>query len=223
MDIIRFWGSRQLNHSEADRELDQTILEIICKQKPKTVQQLVSYLRAGSTVPEEAIVETVLRLQSEGRITLPEASVPEAPKELSAYLRTEKAFGYWLTLAVVFFTVGIVFTIPEDFYPWAYARYVVGSIFVLWLPGYSFMRALFPKEPSPSTSQKSLDPIERISLSVGMSLALVPIVGFLLNYTPWGIRLASVTSSLLALTVTAATVAVMREHQAGIRQSNASC
>jgi len=223
MAVIGFWGSRQLNCSKADRELDQTVLEIICKQKPKTVQQLVSYLKAGSTVPEEAIVEAVLRLQSEGKITLAEASVDEAPKELSAYLRTEKAFWYWLTLAIVIFTVAIVFAIPEDFYPWTYARYVVGSIFVLWLPGYSFMRALFPKEKSLKTSQKSLDPIERVSLSVGMSLALVPIVGFLLNYTPWGIRLASVTLSLLALTVTAATIAVMREHQAGIRQSNASC
>lgn len=221
MDVIRFWGSRQLNRSEADRELDQTVLEIICKQKPKTVQHLVSYLRVGLKVREDAIVEAVLRLQNEGKITLAEASGSKAPKELGAYLRAEKAFWYWLTLAVAFFTVAIVFTIPEGFYPWTYARYIVGSIFVLWLPGYSFMRALFPKEPSLDTSQKSLDPIERVSLSVGMSLALVPIVGFLLNYTPWGIRLGSATSSLLALAVIAATVAVMREHQVGIQKSNA--
>ena len=35
-----------------------------------------------------------------------------------------------------------------------------------------------------------------------------------LNYTPWGIRLAPITLSLLALTIVFATVAVLREYQA---------
>jgi uncharacterized membrane protein len=47
-----------------------------------------------------------------------------------------------------------------------------------------------------------------------MSLALTPIVGLILNYTPWGIRLTQITLSLLALTVVFATAAVLREHQA---------
>jgi uncharacterized membrane protein len=42
------------------------------------------------------------------------------------------------------------------------------------------------------TSTENLDPIERIALSLGMSIALVPIVGLLLNYTPWGIRLTPI-------------------------------
>jgi len=44
-----------------------------------------------------------------------------------------------------------------------------------------------------------------------MSLALVPIAGLLLNYTPWGIRATPVTLSLLALTVAFATAALLRE------------
>jgi uncharacterized membrane protein len=46
-----------------------------------------------------------------------------------------------------------------------------------------------------------------------MSLALVPLVGLLLNYTPWGIRLTPITLSLTALTLTFATAAVIREYQ----------
>jgi uncharacterized membrane protein len=50
-----------------------------------------------------------------------------------------------------------------------------------------------------------------------MSLALVPITGLLLNYTPWGIRLLPITLSLLALTLTLtltlATAALVREYQ----------
>lgn len=54
-------------------------------------------------------------------------------------------------------------------YPLVYARYVLGSIFVLWLPGYTPIKALF--------LTKEIDNIERIALSIGMSLALVPIPG----------------------------------------------
>jgi uncharacterized membrane protein len=62
-------------------------------------------------------------------------------------------------------------------------------------------------------SDKDLDTIERIALSVGISIALVPMVGLLLNYTPWGINLTPSTLSLAALTLAFATAALIREHQ----------
>lgn len=58
--------------------------------------------------------------------------------------------------------------------------------------------------------------IERTALSIGMSLALVLIVGLLLNYTPRGIRLTPIVLSLVALTVVFAVAAVLREHQISI-------
>jgi uncharacterized membrane protein len=99
-------------------------------------------------------------------------------------------------------------------------RYVLGTIFVLWLPGFSFIKMLFPTEPPVKTSKKNLDPIERIALSIGMSLALVPIVGLLLNYTPWGIRLTPIVLSLLALTTVFATAAITREYQQQLKREN---
>jgi uncharacterized membrane protein len=47
-----------------------------------------------------------------------------------------------------------------------------------------------------------------------MSLALTPIVGLILNYTPWGIRLTPIVLSLLALTIVFATAAIIRGNQA---------
>ena len=69
-----------------------------------------------------------------------------------------------------------MFTIPETFYPTAYIRNVLGIIFVLFLPGFAFIKALFPTTVPLKTTSESLDDIERIALSFGMSLALVPIV-----------------------------------------------
>jgi uncharacterized membrane protein len=63
-----------------------------------------------------------------------------------------------------------------------------------------------------ATNSENIDTIERLALSFGMSLALAPITGLILNYTPWGIRLTPVTLSLLALTVVFATAAVIREY-----------
>jgi uncharacterized membrane protein len=88
--------------------------------------------------------------------------------------------------------------------PLVYIRYFLGSVFVLLLPGYSLIKTLFPT--------KEIDNIERTALSIGMSLALVPLVGLLLNYTPWGIRLTPITLSLLALTTLLTATAVIREH-----------
>ena len=54
---------------------------------------------------------------------------------------------------------------------------------------------------------KEIDDSERAALSIGMSLALVPLVGLLLNYTPWGIKLEpilySVTSFIFITSISA--------------------
>ena len=94
--------------------------------------------------------------------------------------------------------------VPEDSFPLVYVRYLFSSVFVLFLPGYSLIKALF--------SSNELDNIERLALSVGLSLALVPLVGLLLNYTPWGIRTIPVTFSLLVLTLVFASAAVVRDY-----------
>jgi uncharacterized membrane protein len=82
------------------------------------------------------------------------------------------------------------------------------------LPGFAFIKALFPAKVPIKTSSENMDTIERIALSFGMSLTLVPLVGLILNYTPWGIRLTPITLSLLSLTIVFATTAVLREYQA---------
>jgi uncharacterized membrane protein len=103
-----------------------------------------------------------------------------------------------------------VFTIPENAYPLVYVRYLLGSIFVLGLPGYSFIKALFPT--------KELDNIERIALSIGTSMALVPITLLLVNYTTWGIETSPVTLAILALTTVFATAGLLREHEAKLKE-----
>lgn len=188
--------------------MDQDIISIVRRNNPETVKELVKLVQREYSIPEKEIVECILNLQNHGTIALKSHPSSGTPL-LGSYVFSPNANWYWAVIAVAIVTMALVFTIPENAYPLVYARYLFGSIFVLFLPGYSLIKALFPT--------KEIDNIERTALSVGMSLALVPIAGLLLNYTPWGIRTTPVTLSLLALTTIFATAAIIREHQARLR------
>jgi len=164
-------------------------------------------------------------LEQEGKIHLkpPQTSTSE---KFSSYLRSNHAVWYWITMTLTLATMLVVFVVPENDFPLVYVRYVLGIIFILWLPGYAFIKALFPQTlpfkralaHSLGTTENNLDIIERVALSLGMSIALVPIVGLLLNYTPWGIRLTPIVLSLTALTLAFATTAIAREYQIRTKQ-----
>jgi uncharacterized membrane protein len=61
---------------------------------------------------------------------------------------------------------------------------------VLFIPGYLLIAALFPKK-------EDLESIERVALSFGLSIAVVPLIGLFLNYTIFGIRLIPILASLI--------------------------
>ncbi len=183
--------------------LDQRIIDAVRKANPQTVEQLIKILESKQTITRQEILDAITRLQNQGRITLKQPEV-ESSFTLMEYTLSAKARWYWSVVALSVATVILVFTVPENAYPIVYARHLLGSIFVLCLPGFSLIKALFPT--------KKMDNVERIALSVGMSLTLVSIVGLLLNYTPWGIRVTSITLSLLALTATFSAAAIIREH-----------
>lgn len=200
-------------------ETAETIIQLIREFKPESVEKLVNLAKQElPSLTEHEIVDCVIRLQNDGRITLKEPVEP-TPQNLKTYLQTKKARWFWTTMALTLATAAVVFAIPENSFPLVYIRYVLGTIFVLWLPGYTFIKALFPQENQPQIkTTTNLDTVERVALSIGLSLALVPLVGLLLNYTPWGIRLTPIVLGLLALTTVFATVAVAREYQTRIRK-----
>ena len=62
----------------------------------------------------------------------------------------------------------------------------LGLPFLLFLPGYTLISAIFPKRGWP-------DAVERLALSAMVSLAVVALIGIALNYSPWGIQAKSIT------------------------------
>lgn len=73
-------------------------------------------------------------------------------------------------------------------------RIILGVLFILVLPGYSLVAALFPH-------RDSLEGVERAALSLLMSFCLVALSGLVLNYTPWKINLTPVLFLLSGLVI----------------------
>ena len=147
-------------------------------------------------------------------------------------------------------------------------RVVVGLVFVLFVPGYAFIAALFPEAGEPPTTagpvaeaggpdaaesatagddeesagesasaaadeesamdaeagpvdtnadgnggglgDRGIDGIERTALSFGLSIAVVPLIGLALNFTPFGIRLVPILVTISLFTVLASVLAALR-------------
>lgn len=101
----------------------------------------------------------------------------------------------WLIVSAVCIYLPILSTSPF--------RIIFTLPVVLFIPGYALIAALFP-------GSGELDLIERIALSFGLSIAVVPLTGLALNYTPWGIRLDPIMVSLTILTVSLMVIAQYR-------------
>ena len=217
---LRFIYERDLTHPQVPlytqldvkdkmdlQEVERTIIQLVKEVNPQSVDKLAELAAKELSLPKDRVLNFILDLHSAGVLTLEDPAVAH-PEKLRSYLASGGALWFWLTLAFSLATSVLVFWVSEDMYPWIIARYVAGAAFILWFPGYSFVKALFPRK----VGSKDIDSLERVALSFGMSLALVPVVGLLLNYTPWGIRLIPVTLSLLALTIIFAVAGVIREY-----------
>jgi uncharacterized membrane protein len=101
----------------------------------------------------------------------------------------EQAFPLDLSLVIIWLAATILL-IYLPIQNTTLVRIVLALPVVLFIPGYCLIAALFPK-------QGDVGLIERIMLSVGVSIAVVPLIGLGLNFTPWGIRLDPIVILLI--------------------------
>ena len=95
------------------------------------------------------------------------------------------------------------------FFPSNVLRIILGLPFVLFFPGYTLSAALFPR-------RNTLGSIERVALSFVLSAAVVPLMGLILNYTPWGIRLYPILLSLAIFILVTSLIAWYRRRLARV-------
>jgi len=102
-------------------------------------------------------------------------------------------------LVIILITIIILF--PSNI-----LRLILASPFLLFFPGYTLMAALF-------TKKEGMGGIARVALSFGLSIAVVPIIGLILNYTPWGIRVEPALYSIASFIFITSSIAWLRRRR----------
>ena len=107
-----------------------------------------------------------------------------------------------LDLLVIGLILVVIF-LPSDI-----LRIILGLPFVLLFPGYVLHLSLFPRK-------EAMSAIERVALSFGLSIVIVPLIGLVLNYTSWGITLESMLYSIVSFIVVVSVIAWVRIKRLG--------
>lgn len=167
------------------------------------MRELARLVMAENTIAEEELVAVVKEMVADGSVIV-EEPMYEVESSWDYLLTPTLSMWFWIALCATALAVAAVLFTP-DLYPVVIIRWVLGSILVLFLPGYALMQLLFPKA-------SGMDSLERLALDIGLSLALVPLIGLVLNYTPWGIRFIPVTTSISAFTIIFVIAAATRKY-----------
>jgi uncharacterized membrane protein len=113
----------------------------------------------------------------------------------------------WLEIIILFtlLTIVAILTIPGDspFFP---LRYLLGFVFVVFLPGYCLVSVLF-------VGPDRIDPVETAVLSVALSFGIAGLVGLFLGLSPIGIGFESSVLSLVTITLVLAIFAFFRKRR----------
>jgi len=92
------------------------------------------------------------------------------------------------------------------FFPSDILRIILGIPFLLFFPGYTLIAALF-------TKKEGMDGIARVALSFALSITVVALIGLILNYTPWGIRLEPILYSVASFILITSIIAWLRRRR----------
>jgi hypothetical protein len=164
-----------------------------------TISELVDRVVKDKGVKFKDATKAVYVMWKKGILELSET---DPPSTFLSYIFHLENLWFWGLSAFVAFTVLVIFLI--DATPLLYIRYIMGGIFILFLPGAVLVAALYP-------NSNEIDELEKVALSIGLSLAIVPLIGLMLNYAPWGIRLEPIVISLAAFAEIMAIVCVVRK------------
>lgn len=156
-----------------------TILEELLSQSERfnghTLDEIVKTIHSQG-IKSETIIKNIYLLEKNKQLTLIN---PYYPHNFFKYLLSTFSLPFWgqLLFIIFFYFINYYF---EPIYPIIFIKYISSFIFILCLPGYALLNALYYKK-------KEIGRIEKISLIIMTSVAITAITGLIFNYLPWGI------------------------------------
>ncbi|MFX1475156.1 MAG: DUF1616 domain-containing protein [Promethearchaeota archaeon] len=193
--------------SHVPETVRQLILESLLSRRFNTVREVVRALEV-SGVKQAVTLRVIQDLAREGEVIL---NLPGAPDDavmapistLGEYLQCRLSLDLWITLLLLVLGVATTFLIPANLYPLVIIRWVFSGLFLFFIPGFAFVRSLFPFD-------RYVDQWERLALSIISSIGLFILVAFAFNFTPWGIRLIPIAIGVSVITLITIILATYR-------------
>jgi len=202
---------RNKTHENGQVEVKKKVLEVL-KTKELTVGEIVKIAGEKYGLKDYDVAKAIYELKREKYIRVLD---PKPPKNFLGFLFSTRSTWFWLLTFAIAVTNLLVHLAPREV-PYLCLRYVFGALFVLYFPGATLTELLFPGEELESQ-------LEKVALSIGLSLAVVPLIALILNYaTPWGIRLTPVLTSLTLFTFITGLGAVARKYKRHLKECKAS-
>ncbi len=185
------------------KSLEAVILDILDTKQPETVKELVQLVQEQTDAKLEDIEKAVKSLHRKGLVSLDESS--RHKENFVSFLSLPKGRWFWIVIGISLLSFLSILFIPENGTSLSYIRYIFAFILVAFLPGYCLTETLFPLEDS-------LDLIERLTFSIGLSFAVIALVGLFLSFTPPRLTLGTALPALGFVVIFLAVVALIRKY-----------
>lgn len=191
----------QVADSERGELIERMVLDIMHRQHLTKLGDIaVNLQKLDRFLTTEEIHDAARRLERRGEINLSE------DRTGSSFLRNladvEANAPFWIAIVACSVIAIATFVIPQAEYGQAVRR-ISSAAFLFVIPGYAMTNAFI--------ARNRLSYVERMAVSVGLSLAIVAIIGIILAYGSTGITLEVVMGTLTAVIVALAIVAAYRD------------
>ncbi len=191
---------REIEKPKERPSLQRMVMDAIHDKGYGRVRDVITILQElDASLTFEEIRNAIIQLRDENKVILSEAHLKVGFMKYVMNISVNESL--WLVVFAIVGALATMFLIPQVM-PWSMIRFIAGGTFLLFIPGYCLVRFLF--------SKKEMDVVERVALSIGLSFAVVPLIGLLLSFTPLGIRLDPLIASLSAFSITLVVVSTYR-------------
>lgn len=191
----------QVRESERNEGIERMVMEIMLKQNCRRVEELFIVLKKlDRSITSDEIHDAIRSLEEKKIVILAESRVPSS---FVHYLKTFRLNPpFWGTLVTTLLAIFTVLALPQQD-SWSMARVIVAGAFIIFVPGHCLMHLLF--------SGKTLTIVEKLALSIGLSLAIATLVGMVLNYTFLGVTIETVVAIVATFNIALAAVNAYRD------------
>jgi hypothetical protein len=185
------------------KSLETVVLDILDTKQPRNVKELIKLVQEQTDATLEDIKKELKKIQRKGLVAFEEQR--PSTEKFRAFLSIRNSFWFWIVIGTSILSFISILFIPETGTPLSYIRYIFGFILVAFLPGYCLTETLFPKKDT-------LDLIERLTFSIGLSFAVTALVGLFLSFTSLSLTLGTTLPALGSLVIILAVLALIRKY-----------